>query len=134
MRNGIEPQAAALAAVNATDEGLAEIEEALQRMADAERGMDDPLESDIAFHRAVLVAGGNRFFAQMTAFVDTALRVSIRYTNAAKGVAGADVDAHAQVYRAIKNRNPKMARKKVENLLGESMDLIESGPLAKRTG
>lgn len=127
MRQGVEPEAAALAAKHATPEAIAEIEAALQRMADAEEGFDDALDSDISFHTAVLAASGNRFFAQMSAFVETALRVSIRFTNAMKGVTGADVSAHAEILKAISKRNPKLARKKVEVLLEESIELIEKG-------
>ena len=127
MRFGIEPEAAALAAENGTPEAIAEIESALQRMVDAVSGMEDPLSSDISFHSAILQASGNRFYGQMRAFIETALRVSIRFTNAIKGVGGADVDAHAKVLRAIKQRNPRLARKNVESLLAETIELIEKG-------
>ena len=49
------------AAVNATDEQIQAIESALQRMVDADEGLDDPLEADIEFHTRVLEAR-NRFF------------------------------------------------------------------------
>lgn len=133
MRRGVEPNAAALAAENATPEAIADIEAALQRMKDAEAGLDDALESDISFHTAILAASGNRFFAQMSAFVETALRVSIRFTNAMKGVAGADVGAHAQILNAIKKRNPRVARSKVEALLAESIELIEQGRASRKS-
>jgi DNA-binding FadR family transcriptional regulator len=77
MRACIEPQAAALAAAHGTPEAVAAIEAALGRMVEAESGLDDPLESDIGFHSAILLASENRFFAQLTSFVETALRVSI---------------------------------------------------------
>ena len=127
MRQGVEPSAAALAAKNATPEAIADIEAALQRMADAEAGFDDALESDIVFHTSILDASGNRFYVQMSAFVETALRVSIRFTNAMKGVTTADVRAHADIYNAIRKHNPKLARRKVEVLLDESIELIEKG-------
>lgn len=127
MRQGIEPEAAALAAGHADPEAIANIEAALQRMADAEEGLDDALESDISFHTAILAASGNRFFARMSAFVETALRVSIRFTNAMKGVTGADVDAHGEILEAIRKKKPQVARKKVEALLVESIELIEKG-------
>lgn len=127
MRYGVEPEAAALAAENATPEAIAEIENSLRRMKDADAGLDDSLESDISFHAAILMASGNRFYVQMSAFVETALRVSIRFTNAIKGVAGADVEDHAQILKAIKANKPKLARTKVESLLSESIELIQKG-------
>ena len=126
VRVALEPQAAALAAENARAEQLAEIDNALARMADADQGLDDPLEADIAFHTSILVASNNRFFVQLTEFISTALRVSIRYTNHIKGVPGADVAKHADILDTIKSRNPERAKKAVETILEEALELIES--------
>lgn len=126
VRVALEPQAAALAAVNASAEQLAEIDNALARMADADQGLDDPLEADIAFHTSILVASNNRFFVQLTEFISTALRVSIRYTNHIKGVPGADVAKHADILDTIKSRNPERAKQAVETILEEALELIES--------
>jgi len=95
-------------------------------MVEAEQGLDDPLEADIAFHTSILVASGNRFFVQLTEFISTALRVSIRYTNKIKGVPGADVKKHAEIFNAIKARNPQQTRAAVSMILDEALELIES--------
>ena len=50
----MEPVAAALAAASAGADEKAAIRAAIVRMQAADRGEDDPLESDIAFHVAVL--------------------------------------------------------------------------------
>ncbi|REL30656.1 FadR/GntR family transcriptional regulator [Thalassotalea euphylliae] len=126
VRAAIEPEAAALAALNASDEQIAEIEKALSRMADADKGLDDPLDADIAFHTAILLASGNRFIAQLTDFIGTALRVSIRYTNRIKGVPGADVQKHADIFNTIQTRNPEQARECVSTILDEALALIDS--------
>ncbi|REL25641.1 FadR family transcriptional regulator [Thalassotalea euphylliae] len=126
VRAAIEPEAAALASLNATDEQIGEIEKALNRMADADKGLDDPLDADIAFHTAILLASGNRFIAQLTDFIGTALRVSIRYTNRIKGVPGADVQKHADIFNTIKSRNPELARDCVSTILDEALALIDS--------
>jgi len=126
VRVAIEPQAAALAAVNGTDEQFRDIERALARMEDADNGLDDPLDADIEFHNYILLATGNRFIAQLTDFISTALRVSIRYTNRIKGVPGADVQKHADILNAIKSRDPEQARVAVKTILDEALELIES--------
>lgn len=125
VRAAIEPQAAALAAVNATFEQLEEIEKALTRMQAAEKGLDDPLDSDIAFHTGVLKASGNPFIMQLTEFISTALKVSIRYTNAAKGESG-DIEKHAHILNTIKSRNPEKAHLAVKEILDEALALIEN--------
>ena len=125
VRAAIEPQAAALAAMNATCEELEEIEKALSRMEAAEKGLDDALDSDIAFHTSILKASGNPFIVQLTDFISTALQVSIRYTNKAKGVAG-DVQMHADILNTIKSRNPEKAREAVKQILDEALELINN--------
>ncbi|GMG86150.1 FadR/GntR family transcriptional regulator [Biformimicrobium ophioploci] len=125
MRAAIEPEAAALAAARSESEDVADIGRALERMQAAELGQDDPLESDIAFHGAILRASGNRFFIQLQPFSATALRVSIRHTNRFKGVNTADTSAHARVYSAIKRGKVQQARKLMHGLIDEALQLIE---------
>jgi DNA-binding FadR family transcriptional regulator len=125
VRAAIEPQAASLAAVNATFEELDAIEQALARMKAAEKGLDDHLDSDIAFHTSILKASGNPFIIQLSEFISTALRVSIRYTNNAKGVEG-DVSKHAHILEMIKSRNPDKAHGAVKEILDEALELINA--------
>jgi len=126
MRYAIEPQAAALAAANHDEDNLTLVRQAVNRMQNADEGLDDSLESDIAFHTAILQASNNRFISQMQEFTSTALRVSIRYTNKIKGVAGADVTKHRAVLTAIENQDAPLASKLMQDLLGEALELIES--------
>src|SRR5258705_1459429 len=74
VRLAIEPLAAALAARAAGPEDKQAVRDAIERMRAAERGEDDPLASDIAFHVAVLRASRNRFYAQLTRLTAAALR------------------------------------------------------------
>lgn len=124
IRFAIEPSAAALAARNATPEGLTRIRQAIERMKSAAAGEDDPLESDIAFHVAVLHATGNRFYAQFEDVINAALRISIRLTNSVKGVPQADVDVHKKVFDAIEAGDSTKARAVMENIISEVLDLI----------
>lgn len=124
IRMAIEPQAAAFAAVRASEEEKKSIADALDRMRAAERGDDDALQSDIAFHVAILEAGGNRFFSQLKDLVETALKISIRLTNQYKGVALASVDDHRAVYDAIAAGNSDQAKALSTALIEEAYDLI----------
>lgn len=126
LRTAIEPQAAALAAKAEPGVLHAAIEAGLQRMEAAERGEDDTLEADIAFHVAVLEASANPFFLQFRDTVATALRTSIRFTNRFKGRT-ADVAAHRAVFTAIQARNPTAARAAMAAIIGEVMDFIHRG-------
>jgi DNA-binding FadR family transcriptional regulator len=123
VRLGIEPAAAALAAVNATAEDKELLREKLEKMKGAMNGHFDPVAADIAFHATILEISHNRFYHQLTPIVETALRFSIRLTNKTKG-AVADYDAHDKVYRAIRNSNPDAAARACRELITEALALV----------
>jgi len=133
VRLAIEPTAAALAAKQADAEGLAQIQRGIERMRAAEIGEDDPLAADVAFHVAILDATGNPFYIQLHELVNTALRISIRFTNSVKGVRQASVPAHAKVVDAILAGEPLAASTAMTALLAEVMDLIEQAPSKQDT-
>jgi DNA-binding FadR family transcriptional regulator len=124
IRLVVEPGAAALAAASAGPHEKAAVRNAIVRMQAAERGEDDPLDSDIAFHVAVLRGSGNRFYAQLCDFIATALRFSIRMTNRYKGVRLASVADHKKVADAIVAGKVDQAEDAMRKLIQEAMDLI----------
>jgi DNA-binding FadR family transcriptional regulator len=126
MRLAVEPAAAAMAA-SAGPEEKAAIRRALNRMVAAEFGEDDPLNSDIAFHVAILRATGNRFYEQLRELIETALRFSIRTSNRAKGVRLASVDDHRKVLDAIDAGDAVQAQTLMHGLIDEALNLIRSG-------
>lgn len=134
VRMAIEPMAAMIAARNATEESIAPIRAAIDRMRAAAAGDDDPLTSDIAFHVAVLHATGNRFYAQLEDVINAALRISIRMTNQAKGVALADVNAHKKVLDAIEAGDPQRAHAAMASIISEVMDLIGAARRKTKAG
>jgi DNA-binding FadR family transcriptional regulator len=123
LRSAIEPAAAALAATAADDAGLALIRDGFARMQAAERGEDDPLEADIAFHVAILRASGNPFYAQFRDVVTTALRTSIRFTNRIKGRT-ADLAQHGAVLEAIVARTADAAHNAMRAIISDVVELI----------
>ncbi|WP_111642184.1 FadR/GntR family transcriptional regulator [Marinimicrobium alkaliphilum] len=125
LRIGIEPEAAILASRKQNPDNIRAIEAGLKRMREAERGNDDPLEADIAFHTAILVASENRFFIQLRNFIQTALRVSIASTNQIKGVTMASYRDHEKVYDAIAAGQPEAAHDAMSGLLIEALELID---------
>lgn len=126
VRFAIEPMAAKLAAENATPEQIKDIEQALYRISEAEEGLEDQLDAHLNFLNMILVASGNRFFIQLTQFVDAALRVSIRYTNQVKGISNTDVTFHVKVFNAIKDGDANTAQALIYEVLSDAVVLIES--------
>ena len=123
LRIAIEPEAAALAAQFHDDADLAAIRAGLARMAAAEKGEDDPLDADIAFHIAILRASKNPFYAQFRMMVATALRTSIRFTNRVKG-RSANIADHGAVADAIAARDAQEARLAMRRIIGDVLELI----------
>src|SRR3984957_3799286 len=135
IRLAVEPGAAALAARAAGPAEKGAITDAIERMMAADRGDDDPLDADIAFHVAVLRGSRNRFYAQLTGFTSTALRISIRTTNRYKGVQRGSVLDHRKVADAILAGRPSAAGEAMRKLIQEAMDLIvkrEAAQVARR--
>jgi len=125
LRIAIEPEAAALAARFAKPRDLANIAAGLGRMEAAERGEDDVLAADIAFHVAILCASENPFYAQFRDVVATALSTSIRFTNRIKGRT-ASIGDHAAVHRAIIAGDAEGARRAMHGLIADVLVLIEA--------
>lgn len=128
-RLAIEPTAAALAARRADPAALAAIRRGLDRMKAAGAGQEDPLAADIAFHIAILNASGNMFYRQLDELVNTALRISIRFTN---GIAGrtASIPAHEEVFQAIEAGHAERAEAAMRTLIVDVLTLIETAPEA----
>ncbi len=124
IRMSIEPRAAALAAYSSTGPQRRAIIEAIERMEAADRGEDDPLESDIAFHVAVLEASNNRFMRQFRDLTETTLRFSIRRTNDYAGVSRASAADHKRVGTAIVEGNPALAAELMQQLIQGALDLL----------
>jgi len=124
LRIAIEPEAAALAARAAAPEAVAAIAAGYARMEAAERGQDDALDSDIAFHIAILEASGNPFYRQFRDVVATALRTSIRFTNRFKGRT-ASLPAHHEVLAAIEAGDSEGARAAMAAIIREVMVLFD---------
>lgn len=125
MRRAIEPEAAALAAKHASQDDIKQIELAIERMQAAELGLDEPLESDIAFHISILYASKNRFFIQLREFVQTALSVSIRHINKLKGINQRDLTDYLKILTAIKTQQSEQAHQITLQLIDEALDLLE---------
>lgn len=124
IRMSIEPRAATLAAHSASGPQRRAIMEAIERMFAADRGEDDALAADIAFHIAVLEASNNRFMRQFTGLTETTLRFSIRRTNEYKGVRRASAKEHKKVADAIIEGQAERAAVQMRDLIQGALDLL----------
>lgn len=128
MRHAIEPAAAVDAARRGDAVSIAAIGRALETMRAAEKPSEAFFAADAAFHDAILLASGNAVFDRLGTLLGPLMRTSFemhfRGVEAAlvepARIAAAvqfSLDRHAEVYRAIRDRDPAGARTATEALL-----------------
>lgn len=132
MRLAIEPAAVSLAAKNLNTETKDVLLKALDRMKAADRGEDDHLDADIAFHVGILRASDNRFFWNMRHTIEVALKFSIRITNRTKGVERASVNDHQRILDFILAGDSEGAENEMRTLLLEARMLLNDALEAEK--
>jgi GntR family transcriptional repressor for pyruvate dehydrogenase complex len=116
-RRILEIEAAGLAAERATERDLAALSDAFARMsAGAERVSANPAaedlyhEADVAFHRALIAATGNRALGNMTEPVHRALAAARRPLARPEHRRDRSLPEHRRILAAIASRDPAEAR------------------------
>ncbi len=108
LRHAIEPQAAALAAVNASEEDVGRLRAGYEDMI-AARDPESFAVADVKFHQQIYFATRNEFFWPIAQMFKVALRrnaSSARHDDPGAG----SMDAHRGVLDAIAARNAEGAR------------------------
>jgi len=119
VRGILEPEAAALAAVNYTPEQMRGIEEALVGMRDA-----GDLHAwnlyDVKFHLAILWAAGNELLVPFGFLIESALGTMFDFTGRHNQDWRKAYPLHEAIVLAIRKRRPEAARKAVRALLSDT--------------
>ncbi len=116
----IEPESAALVAIRATEEVIAEIERAFQSMATTDPRSPESIEADVAFHQAILNGTGNEFLAAFAPVIGTWLTKAFRVQRIAEPAQEHFVPQHRAVFEAIKRGDAEGARLAFRILLTRS--------------
>jgi len=111
LRRIVEPEAARLAAERAGPDAVRVLYACLAAMeaAAVKPGRDGYVEADIAFHRALLDAGGNRLLGSLGRALDIALEHSFLVSTQTPGAVEASLPGHRAVVRAVEARDPEAA-------------------------
>lgn len=120
VRLVIEPKAARWAAEGATNEELAVIESAIERMESEQGSVEDFVVADSLFHRSILHAAHNEFLVAMEGVIFSALLSSIRLTNKDPRDNKESLPFHREVYEAIAARDGIRAERVMERLLADA--------------
>ncbi|KND55239.1 Transcriptional regulator of the arabinose operon in Shewanella, GntR family [Candidatus Paraburkholderia kirkii] len=109
VRQIIEPAAAALAAISATDDDIARIGAAYERMEGAKTAAE-LLDPDLEFHRAIMTAMHNDMLAYIGNMLSLALTESIKLTSRHPNTHALSLPRHKAIFTAIANRDALAAR------------------------
>jgi DNA-binding FadR family transcriptional regulator len=109
VRQIIEPAAAALAAITATDDDIARIGAAYERMEGAQSAAA-LLDPDLEFHRSIMAATHNDMLAYIGNMLSLALTESIKLTSRHPNTHALSLPRHKAIFTAIVNRDALAAR------------------------
>lgn len=130
LRRIVEPEAARLAAERAGPDDVRVLYDALAAMEDAAAspGRGGYVEADIAFHRALLDAGGNRLLGSLGRAVEIALEHSFVISTQTAGAVEASLPGHRAVVRAVEARDPAAAAAAVLSVIEAAEQEIARSP------
>lgn len=145
VRIAVESEAAALAARRRTSEQLAGIQTARAAMDAALQRGEDTVALDLAFHRAIADASGNRHFVGLFNYLGEVLMTRSRLSVSGAQLSSNPYDAetlrqfqarisadHRQIVEAIDAGDGEGARESMRRHLGGSRDRLAQRALAAR--
>ena len=119
LRSIIEPEAAALAALNHREGELAAIACAYEGMAGADN-LPEWTRADLRFHEAILEATGNPFLIPLGSLIHAALETLLFQSASDSPDPFESLAGHARVLEAIRSRSANAARLAMKELLGQT--------------
>ncbi|GBD16537.1 putative D-xylose utilization operon transcriptional repressor [bacterium HR26] len=110
IRAAIEGVAARAAAQRITAQQILQLEEQIDRMREASAAGDEAtaIEADVAFHRIIVEASGNRLLQQFWTSLSLATTTYLTFT-AVKRALGGLAERHEPVLEALRARDPELA-------------------------
>lgn len=119
----VEPELAAQAAIRSTAADLARIKLALHRMVESRNRNKQLIEQDLAFHRAIFDAAGNRLTTIMFSVLHSSLQELIMLTSKMVDLEHT-MRFHKRIYAAIARRDPEPARLCMKEHLEDVRELL----------
>lgn len=116
VRAIVEPAGARIAAGRRTEEDLATLRDALERLADPDATSDQVVTADLEFHRALLLAGHNELLGRLELVIETGLRARDLLVHSSSNFSDA-VPVHRAVFEAVEAGDADAAASAMERLL-----------------
>ncbi|MEL0629621.1 FadR/GntR family transcriptional regulator [Psychromonas aquatilis] len=126
LRKAIEPEAAALAAQNATVQQRIELSSTFQKMDEISKNFDAEkwMEVDMHFHRLVFLSTGNSFYLPFANVLCTMFKSFISHSSEEGGTC---IGEHRAIYAAIMAGDADKARQANTTLLANSKHRLPPG-------
>jgi DNA-binding FadR family transcriptional regulator len=132
VRKILEPEVAALAAVNRTAAQLRAITQAFDDMSSAKRGRDS-VEPDVRFHLALLAAANNALLSPFGIMIESALTNMFEFTSTHNAEPEIFIPRHESILKAVARGNPSAARRAAQVLLEDTDTTIAGFSKAVRS-
>lgn len=125
LRTLIEPQTVRLAAVRATDEQIAALEESCEQMRAAGESLEAFMDPDLRFHTLLLEASHNELLEHMASILTSVLRTLFSYSARPPGAFGRAAELHCAVVEAIREHDPDAAEAALLRLVDDTAANVE---------
>lgn len=111
----LELKTARLAALRRTDEDLKQMKLALDAYSAKALNGKDAVQEDLLFHLAIAKASGNSTMNTFMLIITPEIITNFeKYHVCDKSLATQGIKEHQEIYDAIKNQNPKLAKQKMK--------------------
>lgn len=124
VRQILERQTAALAAVRATDDDINALRGCTAVMRDELTTIDDYVAADLNFHLCLAEASKNTVLASLTHAIRSLLREAITATYAVDGQTERRLRDHTRILDAIVANDPAAADKAMQDHLGSTEEML----------
>ena len=124
LRRVVEPAAVRMAAERATEQDIAEIEDAFAGMNKAVHEGGDYVTFDLRFHQGLLRASHNRMLIQMSKALGALLRTSFEISTRKQDGPKSSLSMHREVLDAVIAKQPDRAEKATLKLIDGARDDI----------
>ena len=125
LRQVVEPAAAKLATVRATDEELLEIRASYEAMVAHQADVNAFVEADARFHKLILRAAHNEFMSELENIIFAALLMSIRITNPSPEQNRLSLPFHEAVIKRLEARDGEGVTEAMERLFSDVAKRLE---------
>ena len=132
LRRVVEPAAVRMAALRATGEDIAVVEEAFAGMKKAVEEGGDYVLHDLRFHQGLLKACHNRMLIQMSKALSALLRTSFEVSTSRKDGPRNSLPLHRAVLDAVVARDPERAERAILVLIDGAREDIDAVLASRR--